>query len=86
MKIFKKILKRAAEMTELAWCILHGSLMISSTMLLCSILLFAASLPLSPSTYSIYKYAYEFFSFPATILLVGVLGSVIVEDIVIQKK
>ena len=72
-------------MTEPAWTILHGTLMVSSAMLASAAVLFTASLPPSRDTYFVYKCAGEMFSMPAAILLIGILGSVIVEDIVIQR-
>ena len=86
MNVFKKIYNRLSEMTEPAWLILKLALVISSTMLFCSLVLFLFSLPLSPDTYTVYKFAHEFRTMPSAILLIGVLGSAIAEDIIIQKK
>ena len=72
-------------MTEPAWTILHGALMVSSSMLASAAILYTASLPPSRDTYFIYKCAGEMFSMPAAILLIGILGSVIAEDIITQR-
>ncbi len=85
MGLLRKIINRIGQMTDLAWTILHGALIVSAAMLASAAVLYMASLPPSRDTYFVYKCAEEMFSMPPAVLLVGILGSVIAEDIIIRR-
>jgi len=82
MQTLKKIFSRAACMSDAAWYIWRGALMISCALLVGSAILLISAGPFSPATYDLYRYAREMQRLPVGILLIGVLGSVIIEDIV----
>ncbi len=69
----KNIFQRMGRMSEPAWYIFRGSVLLSLTLLACGLLLTLGS-------YAQHKTAEAIYETVQAVLLIGILGSVLIED------
>ncbi len=76
----RDLLRRALGMCPAAYRIHKLSLAWTSILLTGALLLMETALPLSPATYGAYRMAMELIQTASSILLIGVLGAVCIEE------
>ena len=76
-----KILRRAAQMCQPAAVIMKISYIISVVLILFSMIMMLNAGEFSDSTYRQYAIAYQLFTLPQGVLLVGEIAAVVIEEL-----
>lgn len=86
MKSLKRFGARLDKMTEYTYSLLRGALLLSSTMIACSLLLLLQSGGLTAAGYAAYKSAQELLSLGAFGLFLAAISSAFVEEITMSRS
>ena len=78
--LLRKILRRAKGMCPAAYRIQKLSLIWACILLVGALILLEGALPLCPATYAIHRLAIECVHTASTVLLIGVIGAVCIEE------
>ena len=84
MTKLKRLRTRLDQMTDLTYALLRGALLLSSTMVLCALLLYLSASP-AIAGLGAYKIAQELIALGAVTLLLATIASAIAEEIVGEK-
>ena len=76
----RRIMQRALQMGENPWAILMGTMRLSCAMLFCAIIILIHIQNCAYFSYSLWHTALELYSLPASLLLIAVLASAVLED------
>ena len=80
MPKFKRLFVQLDQMADKTYAILRGTLLVSCTMLLCSLALFLTSGGATIRGFEAYMTAQELFSLSAVILLMGSIAAIVAEE------
>ena len=78
--IIIRILRRAAKMCPAAYAVQKLSLLIACSLLLAAVLVLAVSGQLTLATYRSFRLVYALVETGSSVLFIGVLGAVLIED------
>ena len=76
----RKLLTRMSTMCDEAYFIIRCAVIITGTLLLCSILIIVVAGKFSTDTYELYRLAEELYRLPQAVLIIAAIGSVIIEE------
>ena len=82
LSIVKNVLRRMLDMCEPAYSVLRGMLLLSCTLVGCSLIILLWIGDVTIYTYELYLCALEMARAPAAMLLLAAIGTVCIEDIV----
>ena len=85
MPKLKRLRTRLDQMTDHTYALLRGALLLSTTMALCAVALYLSSGGPTIQGFEAYKAARELIALGSVTLLLATIGSVIVEELTMQK-